>query len=65
MLFSIRSFMIVALQVVAYGIARPAREVLFTVVSRDEKYCAKVKSRLMHPCLYPGWEMQGKSGTSP
>ena len=32
-----------ASQVVAYGIARPAREVLFTVVSRDEKYRAKVQ----------------------
>lgn len=30
------------LQVVAYGVARPAREVLFTVVSREEKYKAKI-----------------------
>ncbi len=29
-------------QVVAYALARPAREVLFTVVSRDEKYRAKL-----------------------
>ena len=31
-----------AAQVVAYALARPAREVLFTVVSRDEKYRAKL-----------------------
>ena len=30
------------MQVVAYALARPAREVLFTVVSRDEKYRAKL-----------------------
>lgn len=29
-------------QVVAYALARPAREVLFTVTSREEKYKAKV-----------------------
>ena len=27
---------------VAYGITRPARETLFTVVSREEKYKAKL-----------------------
>jgi hypothetical protein len=35
-------FFPLVLQVVAYGIARPARELLFTVVSRDQKYRAKV-----------------------
>ncbi len=30
------------MQVVAYGVARPAREMLFTVVPRREKYRAKV-----------------------
>ncbi len=29
-------------QVLTYSLARPAREVLFTVVSREEKYKAKI-----------------------
>lgn len=33
----------IILQVVNYVVTRPARELLFTVVSQDEKYKAKVK----------------------
>ena len=40
-------------QVVAYGVARPAREVLFTVVSRREKYRAKARPRPRAPALSP------------
>ena len=32
----------ISLQVVTYVVTRPGRELLFTVVSQDEKYKAKV-----------------------
>lgn len=33
-------------KVVSYGVSRPCREILFTVVSRQEKYRAKVRARV-------------------
>jgi hypothetical protein len=35
------------LQVVTYVLTRPGRELLFTVVSVDEKYKAKVKDKFL------------------
>lgn len=34
--------LILVVQLVAYGVARPAREVLFTVISSEDKYRAEV-----------------------
>jgi AAA family ATP:ADP antiporter len=35
------------LQVTAYVVTRPGRELLFTVISQDEKYKAKVEEKLL------------------
>jgi ATP/ADP translocase len=38
-------------KVVAYGVARPSREILFTVVSREDKYKSKVRLGDRIPCI--------------
>lgn len=45
------NMLLIILQVVNYVVTRPARELLFTVVSQDEKYKAKVKASC--PNLFP------------
>jgi hypothetical protein len=40
-----------SLQVISYVLTRPGRELLFTVVSLDEKYKAKVNVKIFLDCF--------------
>lgn len=45
-----------AAQVLTYSLARPAREVLFTVVTREEKYAAKIVIDTVVQVCCPVWQ---------